>query len=178
MNHTISLRYAKALFVLDKKSGNLESRLKDFKMLLDVFDANSKLFRYLKAPYVHVKEKNNMIRDILKDEYDSVIMNFLLYLVKKGRINNFELIAKHYRHMVNEELGIWEADIITAVPLDEENETNLKKSLSEKFRKKIVLSNKVDPKIIGGVILVVGNEMLDFSVTGRLKKIKENLNDI
>ena len=178
MNHTISLRYAKALFDLDKKKGNLLRRLKDFEMLLNVLGVNSKLLKFLKEPYILVAEKVKVLKDILKPEYDSVIMNFLFYLVEKGRINNFEMIAKHYRHMVNEDLGIWEADIVTAVPLDEANETKLEVSLSEKLQKKIIFSKKVDKEIIGGVILVVGNKMLDFSVTGRLKKIKEKLNDI
>ncbi len=178
MNHSISLRYAKALFELDKKKGNLERRLKDFETILKVLYVNSKLLKFLKAPYILVNEKLQVLNDILKTEYDSVIMNFLFYLIEKGRINNFEMIARYYRQMVNEDLGIWEADIVTAVPLDEANETKLEKNLSEKLHKKIIFSKKVDKKIIGGVILVIGNKMLDFSITGRLKKIKEKLNDI
>ena len=96
-------------------------------------------------------------------------------MIHKGRLSNFGLIANEYKLMVNEYLGIWEADIVTAIPMDDESEAKLKQKVEEDFNKKMILNKKIDPKIIGGVILVIANEMLDWSVTGRLRKLKEKL---
>jgi F-type H+-transporting ATPase subunit delta len=171
----ISLRYVKALFELDRKNAVLEKRLLDFEIITKVFSDNPKLMRFLNSPQIDLKRKKKLLFDSLKNTFEPSFLNFLFHLLDKQRLMLLGLIADEYKFMVNEHLGIWEGDIVTAVPIDDKNEAKFKETLKEKFHKKILLSKKVDPKIIGGVILIVGNEMLDWSVTGRLKKLKETI---
>lgn len=175
MDLAISPRYAKVLFDLDCIKGNLKRRLGDFESMIKVLNENPKLTSLLKAPHVILKDKKTVLQHVLKGKLDQTFINFLFYLIQKGRFVNLSHIANEYRLMVNKYFGIWEADIVTAVPMDVDSETKLKQKLEKDFHKKINLNKKVDPKIIGGAILVIANEMLDWSVVGRLKKLKENL---
>lgn len=175
IKYAISPRYAKVLFDLDSAKSNLDRRLEDFDSVINIFNQNPQLVRFLKAPHIILKDKKKVLWDSLKEKFDPIFINFLSYLIQKGRLGYLASIGNAYRLLVNEDLERWEADIITAVPLDADSEGNLVKKLEKMFHKKIKLKNKIDPKIIGGAILVISNEMLDWSVTGRLRKLKEKL---
>lgn len=174
-DHIVSPRYAKVLFNLDSKKGDPVKHLEDFKLLLTLLKQNSNLYRFLKAPQVAFKEKMKAFREIVKENFDQTFINFCLYLIKKRRLVHLKSIAKEYQHLVNRDLERWEAEIVTAVPIDAESNAKLINKLEKQFNKKVHLKNRIDPTIIGGAILVTSNEMLDWSVAGRLKKLKENL---
>lgn len=175
IGRAISPRYAKVLFDLDCIKSSLEQRLEDFESILNIFTDNPKLVKFLKSPQVVLNDKKKLVKNSLKGHFDETFMNFLFYLIQKKRLIHLGSIAHEYRLLVNEYLERWEADIVTAVPMDIESETKLVEKLEKIFHKKINLNKKIDPKIIGGAVLVISNEMLDWSVTGRLRKLKENL---
>lgn len=175
IDHVISPRYAKVLFDLDRIKGNLDQRLEDFESIINIFNDNFKLVRFLKAPQVALKDKKKILQDLLRENFDPTFINFLSYLIQKGRLIHLGNIRNEYRLLVNEYLKRWEADIVTAVPMDIDSEAKLVKKLEEIFHKKIHLNKNIDPQIIGGAILVIANKMLDWSVIGRLRKLKENL---
>lgn len=175
IDQTISPRYAKVLFDLDCIKGNLDGRLEDFESIINIFKLNPKLVKFLKASQVSMNDKEKMIQDSLRETFEPTFINFISYLIKKKRLVHLSQIANEYRRLVNKYLGRWEADIVTAVSMDSESEEKLIKKLERIFHKKIHLNKQVDPKIIGGAILIISNEMLDWSVTGRLRKLKENL---
>lgn len=175
MYDTISIRYAKVLFELDCKSHSLDKRLDDFTSIKNTFKAHPQLVRFMRAPHVTLQEKQDVIQGIFKEVFDPVFIHFLVFLLQRRRLNRLEQIARIYRFLVNQYLGKWEADLVTAVPVDRDNEAKLVKKLESMFNKKIILNKKIDPHIIGGGILVLSNSMLDWSVTGRLKKLKEHL---
>lgn len=175
INRAIAPRYAKVLFDIDCRKGSLQERIKDFEFMVKTFKDHPKLINFLKAPQISLKEKKKLIHDTFNGIFDQTFMNFIFYLIQKSRLINLGHIASAYRFMVNEYLGLWEAEIVTAMPLDVDSETKLKQKLEKDFQKKIILDKHVDPRIIGGAVLIIANEMLDWSVTGRLRKLKENL---
>lgn len=167
IDRAISLRYAKALF--DSK-GTL---LGDFESIIKIFNDHPKLVKFLKTPQISLIEKKKVLRNVLK--MDSLFLNFIFTLIQKGRIDSLQSIAHEYKLMANEYLGVWEVDIVSAVPLDAPFEEKLKEKLEKDFCKKIKLNTKVNPKVLGGAILLIENEMLDWSVESRLRKLKERL---
>lgn len=171
----VALRYSKALFDQDLAKGDLEKRLNDFDSLLELLKSYPKLMKFLGAPQIDLQEKEKTFKACVADKFDSTFFHFLFYLIRKGRLSYLTQIALEYRLMVNEYLGIWEAQIFTAVPISEDIEKILKEKLENFYRKKMNIKKEVDSKMIGGAILVVANEMIDWSVRGRLKKLKEHL---
>ena len=174
-SRAIAFRYAKVVFDLDQNKNTLQQRVKDFESMIKILQDNPNLRNFLKAPQIIFADKKKVLQDSLQESFDPVFMNFIFYLVQKSRILHLSSIADEFRLMVNAYLGLWEADIITAVPLDADSEAKLKEKLEISFKRTIKLNKKIDPQIIGGVILVIGNEMLDWSVKDRLKKLKESL---
>lgn len=175
IKRTIALRYAKALFDLDHSKENLEKRCNNFKFLQELFEKNPKLKKFLLAPQITLSEKENFLQLDLKNEFDQTFFHFLIFLIKQRRLNDLTQIGLEYRLIVDQFLNMWEAKITTAVPLEAQTEAVLKQKLENFYHIKVKINNEVDPKIIGGAILVVANEMIDWSVASRLKKLKEDL---
>ncbi len=175
IKRALALRYAKALFDMDRGNDNLEMRLNHFDFILDLLHQHPNLMRVLVSPQILLEEKKHILETNLRDKGDSSFFNFLFFMIEKGRLNSLKQIAEEYRMMFNKYLDIWEAKIVTAVPIGQDIEEGLKKKLENYYHKKIKIVKEVDPKIIGGAILIFANEMIDWSVKGRLKKIKENI---
>lgn len=175
MDYTKLSRYAKVLFNLDTKTQDLEKRLLDFDCILRIMDENPELIRFLQAPQVRLQEKKKLLADLFKDTLDQTFIHFLMCLIPHERFMHLKTIQKAYTHLVNKYSEKWQASMVTAVALDKDCEETLTKKLETLFHKKIHLKPKIDPKILGGVILIVSNEMLDLSLKGRLKNLQEAL---
>lgn len=174
MNSTIPQRYAKALFHLDVSKVDLKKRIHDFESILTLLNSQPKMEKFLKSPQIDLKEKKQLLNSFLGN-FDSTFRHFLLLIIENERWKYLTQIALDYQLMVDRYLGIWEAEIITAVPINQQIEETVKEKLSTLFQKKIDLKKEVDSKMIGGAILVISNEIIDWSITGRLKKMKEYL---
>lgn len=175
INRAVSERYALVLFNIDRTQDKLESRLSDFELILHFMRENPKLVKFLNAPQIPTMEKKEMIQNSFKGVFDSTFISFLVYLIRKGRLSYLEQIEDEYGHHINKYFRIWEVDVITAVPLDQLTEAKLKQKLVKDVQKRIVLNKKIDPSIVGGMILVIANDMLDGSISGRLNKLRESL---
>ncbi len=173
-DHAIASRYSKALFQLDITQGQLEKRLDDFDFLLDLHK-HPKLESLLLAPQLKDEEKKELLFSLLDGRLDPVLLKFISFLIEKRRWKYFSQIARHYRLRVEKHLGIWEAKLVTAVPIDSETEKGLKEKLQNAFNKQIKFKKSVDPRLIGGATLLIENEMIDWSLAGKLNKMKKNL---
>lgn len=178
-NRAVAIRYAKVLFNLDynedRTKDNFEKRLEDFKVILPIFKENPKLLQFMKSPQISLADKTKVLNEVLKSKTDHTFLNYLSYLVEKRSLDHLSIIEREYRRLVDDLLEIWEVDVITAVPLDAGSEARLKEKIENEFQRKVILNKEVDPSIIGGTILIMENKMLDWSIAGRLKKMKENL---
>lgn len=175
IKRAMALRYSKALFNENLAPKKLEERLENFAQVCAICKKNPDLVNFLKAPQIDLEEKKKVLHAIFQDRLDAFFYHFLFYIVEKQKLSYLHQIAFEYRLMVNQQLGIWEAKIITAIPIEPEIENVLKAKLEKFYHKKIKLYKEIDPKILGGAILIVANEMIDWSVRERLKKMKDNL---
>lgn len=164
MKHrTMASRYAKVLFQLE------DNNLENLKAYLDLLK-NSKILKFLKAPQIPLEAKKAILT-----KGSTKFRHFLAYLIEHHKLDLLPEIAKEYHSLVNEKLNIWEAEMHTAVPMEADVEQELIKKLERFTDKKVTLHQKVDPKMIGGAILIAGNEMIDWSIKGRLAKMKAYL---
>lgn len=171
MKYALSLRYAKVLFDLDS---NFALHLKIFVSTLELLKTNPKLQHFFNSPQITIEEKKNVL-DLLTENLDPLFVIFFSYLIQKKRLDLLNSIKSAYQLLVNEHFQRWEVDLVTKIHIDSDIETKLVNNLESIFQKKIILNKKIDPKLIGGAILVISNKMLDWSIKGRLKKLKENL---
>lgn len=168
----IALRYAKALFDLDLVNEGIQKRVKDFQMILQLFENYPSLIKLLDAPQILQEEKEVLLRSCLKEITDPLLFRFLLYLMKQKRLNIFKEILSEYGRLVDEQEGFWEAELRSKVPIETSIKEKLVVKLEEFYHKKIVLKEIIDPQMIGGVLLTIANHVIDWSIRSRMEKLK------
>ena len=171
----VGTRYATALFNLADKERKLEKIHKETQLLAGFLKKGAPLFNFLTAPQIRDEEKEKLVKKVWSDKIEKFLLNFLLFLMKKRRVQSFEQIALDFEKLYQEKLGILEAILISVKKVEEKLQEKLINKLQKETGQKIQLLNKLDPAIIGGSILILANQVVDFSLRNRLNSLKEKL---
>jgi len=176
---TLARKYAKALFSLGKKSGasQLEQYGAALAGLADMMAISPALERMFKSPVITVAEKHALADQLLdKAGADPTVKNFCRLLADKGRLAALPAIAGCYGELLDAEKGILRGTVITAVKLDAEKQKKLKAGLEKKAgKKKLELEFNVDKSILGGLMLKVGDRVLDASLRAQLTILRDTI---
>lgn len=174
----IALRYSQGLFKLHSSKDERESLLKDLEQIVSVFNQFPQCALFFSSPIIDIERKEKVLQRILKNGSEGNLIPFLSTLLKKRRFNNLPEIVKELRKKVSQDLGVLEGRLITSDPIDGDTKKELVRKLEQKYRKKILLKEEIDPQLIGGGMLIVGNDMVDFSIRNKLENLKENLSAV
>lgn len=168
----VAPRYSKALFQMD---GSKEQRLEILEKLLDLWNKDPKLQTFLTSPTISKGEKLALLKQALGDGKDENLGAFFNLLIESNRCKVIPAIIQNYKKKVTDSLGILEVTLCTAVPIDRQEKEVLKLKLEHQYNKKVEIKEKINPQIIGGVILSMGDKLLDFSIRGRLETLRKQL---
>lgn len=177
-NNVVARRYAGALFSLGEKLGNGErNRLGQY--LADLAQAmteNPALEAVFKSPVISASEKKAIAGAILdKLDADKTIRNFCFLLADKERLGALRDIAESYGSMLDEANGVLRGTVTTAIKLDAERQASLKDALQKKAGREMELSFHVDPDILGGLVVSIGDRVMDASLKAQLGIMRELL---
>lgn len=172
---TIASRYSRALLKLAFSHNKLEDYLKSLQHLIHALNDSPALFKFLCSPVYSIKAQQNVLERLFIDKIDSSLLHFLFILLDHKRFALLKEIVAHYHIAVKKELGIIEAQVTTAIPLEETLREKLQHKLENLYQKKVEIQSIVSPTIMGGTILVIGHQIADDSIKTRLAKIKEDL---
>ncbi|MBA2368751.1 MAG: ATP synthase F1 subunit delta [Candidatus Protochlamydia sp.] len=175
INQAVAIQYSKALLKFGMAKEQLESRLAALENVSDLIDQNPKLQKIMLGPYTKKQDKKNFLKEILGDLVDSTLLNFLFLLIDKGRLEYLPVIKQEYRRLIKSELGIIEARLITAFPVENELQESVRSKLEKAYSKQVEVQAEIVPEIIGGMILKIGNKRLDESIKEKLSKLKKAL---
>lgn len=175
MSSEIANRYARALFRTASDNTQLEVHLKCFEAISPLLQDSSQFLHWMASPQIAQNLKMEMLERNLGSIFDRKLLDFLLLLIKKGRFQELPAIAKEYQRLVAKKLGILDVQLITTVAIDESTKEKLALKLKEKFGLKPCIHEEIDPALIGGSILVIGNQVIDNSVKGKLQRLKKHL---
>ena len=171
----VSKRYAKALFSLGQEDGNFEQygqELSDFEAF---FQDNADFRQVIVNPVFALEDRRKVLQIVLdKSNFSGVVKNFLNLLLDKDRIGAIEAITGYYARLTDEVSGIARAEIVTARPLKEEALGRIEKSLEGLTSKKIKPEVREDKDLIGGIVVKIGDLVLDGSVKAQLEGLKES----
>ncbi len=171
----VGTRYATALFNLAEKEKMLDKINTEVKLLRGFLKKSVPLHNFLSAPQIRDEEKEKVLKNIWSGKIEGFLLNFLLFLLKKRRIQFFQQIAQDYEKLYKEKLGILEAILISVKTVEKPQQEKLIRKLQKETGKKIQLFNKIDPALIGGTILILANQVVDCSIRYRLNSLKERL---
>ena len=166
-------RYAAALFQAAAGKGE------DQKVAADVGVAQKALLAdgaALRHPRVPLAEKKRLVHAALDGKASPVTLRFLELLIEKKRFELFDLIAADYAKLAQAKRGVAKALVRTAKPLSADEQKTLASRLKIFAGKDIELEIKEDPELIGGVAVKIGDWVLDSSLRGQLRRMKESFN--
>jgi F-type H+-transporting ATPase subunit delta len=166
--------YAQALLEAAKERGKLDQVRADLEQFVETEREIVELRELLRNPRLDRAAKVDALTDLLGDA-DETLRNFLLLLVEKGRAGELEEIAREFERLVAAEEGILDVELTTAVELSDEEARDVVSQIESASGRKVVAARKVDPDLIGGIVLQVGSLRLDASVRGRLDRLRREL---
>ncbi|CAK0785037.1 hypothetical protein CVIRNUC_008242 [Coccomyxa viridis] len=178
--HGIHGRYALALFEAGNKQGHLDQIDTDLKQIITLMKGDEVFQQYLQDPGVKKAEKSASLGALLKDMKASETTSSLFELLaENNRLSLVPKIAETYEEITAAARGEIKAIITTAEKVGQDNLRSLKKGLEGTLEKgqKLVLEERVEPAIIGGIVIDVGEKHIDLSILTRVKKIEQALQD-
>lgn len=173
MTGDVGKLYAQALFELSLELDILDKVCTEIKQCRRTFDENPQLVKLLNSPVILKTEKHEVINKIFGE--NGMIHDFICLVTDKNRISYFGKITDAFIEHYNQHNNITEMTVVTSVPLKSELKSKLVKKLEQKSGKNVKLIEKVDPSIIGGIILRMGNSQIDNSIKGRLEAVAQQL---
>lgn len=171
----ISVRYAKALFLLGKEKGLLDRIKADITIISGILKSNDDFKSVIESPVIKPSQKTKAVMAIFKGKIQDLTLNFLEILIKNKRESSLDGICRRFSDIYAKEKGIKTALITTAIPLDVQVNKMLSEILAKEFKSQIEIEHKQNPDILGGYILKVGDQQYDASVANNLRKIKQVL---
>lgn len=178
MAKLVGKRYAEALYEVAAELNKLEDFKEEIKAVADVFKSNPELETIFTHPRVTKSEKKDMIKELFEGKISKEIVNLCYIIIDKGRERYLSDISDSYRDLSNDKLGIVEADAYTAVPMTQDETDKLQEKLSSFFKKKVDLRTHIDENLLGGVLVKVGDKVIDGSIKGKLNEMQKELNNI
>jgi len=173
MARVAAKRHAQAAFQIALERDELEIWRGDLERL-SALVKDPLVFAFFESPRINFEEKGRILRQGLEG-VNPLVMNLALLVVARGRLDLVADMVLEYGQLVDEQRGIAHAEVATAVPIELEDKDKLIRYLSDLVGLKIVLTERVDPSIIGGLVARVGDKIIDGSTRSRLLALRESL---
>ena len=172
---TVARNYAEALLALARKAGDVPGWGRMVQELADAVANDAQLRAFLESPRVSVEHKNVALGRAFQDRYPRLFVRFLQTLVSKGRQQALGAVAREYAALVDEAEGRVHAEVTLAAAPSDEDRAALARQLSHRLGKQVVPHVRVNPAILGGVVVRVGDRVMDGSVRRRLGALRHQL---
>ncbi|QQE74218.1 F0F1 ATP synthase subunit delta [Brevibacillus composti] len=169
MSGAVGKRYARALFEIASERGVIDQVEADLGAVVQAIEQNADLSKILLHPHIAADAKTKLVDDLFKNHISAEVYNFLAVLIEKGRETEIALIQQAFVKLANEARGIADAVVTSALPLSEEEQTELAEKFSQRINKKLRLTNVVDPSILGGIVVRIGDRLYDGSIKTKLE---------
>jgi F-type H+-transporting ATPase subunit delta len=166
--------YARSLFEVAKEQSKLDVVKEQLGQFADALDATRELQQFLFSPYFSTAEKEDGLDRAVTDA-DPVIANFLKLLVENHRMPVIFRIRRSYDALWEAENRLLPVHVTSAIELDKKTIEQIGDQIAEQTGEKVELSSEVDPEILGGIVVRVGNSILDASVRARLEQLRKQV---
>ena len=171
----VASRYAKSLLDLAKEQNKLEEVNNDITFFLSVCKQSPDLVKLFRNPVVKSDKKLNVVQKVFTSKVDQLTSLFLDIIVRKNREFYMVEIAREFRKQYNQFKGIVQAQVTTAVEIDQALMNDIRGFIANQTGKQIEMATKVNPEIIGGLVIQLEDKLYDGSMASKLANIKKNL---
>ena len=170
----IAAVYARSLFEVAKEQDKLDLVREQLGELADALDATRELQVFFFSPYFSTQEKQDGLDRAVSDA-DPVVINFLKLLIENHRMPVIFRVRRGYDKLWEEENRLLPVQVTSAVELDQGTVKQIGDRIAEQTGRKVDLSASVEPDLLGGIVVRVGNSVLDASVRNRLEQLRKQV---
>jgi F-type H+-transporting ATPase subunit delta len=166
--------YSRSLFEVAKEQGKLDEIREELGEFADALSSNRDLQVFLFSPYFSTEEKKGGLRKVV-DGASETFLNFLELLVEKHRMPALFRVRQQYDDLWEKENRLLPVEVTSAIELSPETVDQIGKRIGEQTDRRVELTTTVDPDILGGLVLRVGNSILDASIRNRLEQVRRQV---
>ena len=167
-------RYAEAAFGIAERDGTVDRWLADLDAAAAVLGQEDAM-RLLASPAVPLAARQDVARRVLGERVAPPARNLVFLLLRRGRIELLPAVAREYRRLNDRRAGISHATVTSAAPLDDAERGAIAARLASLAAGRVEASYEVDPALLGGVTVRLGDRLIDGSVLGRLERLRNRL---
>jgi len=166
--------YAEALLAAAKEAKRVKRIREELEAFVAAVGESDELGDFLRNPQVEPDTKRAALEDLLKGS-DERLLNFVRLLVEKGRIGEVEEIRTEFERLLAAEERVLELELVTAVELTDREAAKVVSQIEKASGRRVEATRRVEPGLIGGIVVQAGSQRLDASVRGRLHQLREEL---
>lgn len=171
----VSQRYCDALFELANDDEDLNLFKQNLCIVSETFKENKEFLDILEHPTISKADKKDIINTVFEGKISQNILNFLNLLIDRNRMFAFFAIVHLFNNKFNEKRNIMCVEVVSAIEIDDEIKNKLIRKLESIYQKNVCLDVSTDKNIIAGMILKVGDNVIDGSIKTKLEKMKRQL---
>ncbi len=172
---TVARRYSAALFALAKDAGTIDATVRELDTFVAALKSDPAIAEFFGSPVIERARKTGLLKSAISGRASELISGFLTLLIAKRRENLVETIARQMHELSDEDAQRATAHIATPAGLDRAELADLARRLSNVYKRTIVPQAKVDPGILGGAVVQVGDKYVDASIAGKLEAVRRHL---
>ena len=170
----IAAVYARSLFEVAQEHSKLDEIRDQLGAFADALNDTRELQVFFFSPYFSTAEKQDGLDRAVTDA-DPVVLNFLKLLIENHRMPVIFRVRRELDRLWQEENKLLPVTVTSAVALDETTVRHIGDRIAEQTNRKVELSSNIDPEILGGIVVRVGNSVLDASIRSRLEKLRKQV---
>jgi F-type H+-transporting ATPase subunit delta len=172
---SVSRRYGTALYDFAREQNARDAVREDCAAIRKLFTDSAEFAAFVSDPTIPLREAKKTVDALFEGKADASTLQFLRFLVSKRRLDQLPVVCEVYEQQICEELGILKVQITAAHELTDVQLTTMKQKLHDRYQKQIVADVTVDPSLIGGFKIQVGDLIRDFSMTTKLDQFEKSV---
>lgn len=173
---TVASRYAKALFSLAEENKTAPQLFDEMRALQQALFADENLAEALSSRSMSGPERVQLLTKALAGQKISEpVLNLLLLMAEKGRLSLYPEVVEGFQTQLDSSMGVARGEVRAATPVSAEERNRLEKMIHQALGKKVILTYRQDPSVIGGLVASVGSYTFDDSVESHLRRLNEEL---
>lgn len=177
LNKSVARRYAEAFFSIAQETDKIDQYQQELEVIVKTIQETENLEEYFAHLLIPVREKRELAKKIFVG-ISQMTLNFLLMVIDKRRETYIGIITEEYREMADQSRNITKADFIAAQEVPAEEIKTLAEKLSKSTGKTVQLKPMIDPSLIGGIKIRIGDQIIDGTVAKKLEMLRETLKQV
>jgi F-type H+-transporting ATPase subunit delta len=174
---TLGARYAKGLFLTTEKRGESAPAFEDLRAVASLLAPDSRMGHFFATPEIGLEVKRSAIRKALTGKTLPIVAVFVDLLLRKKRLRELPQIVIELESLIERSQGVKRAHLVSAVPFTAAESQTLLRELEEITGGKIKLTSEVDPEVLGGAMVRIGDRLIDRTVRTLLETIGKQLSE-